>query len=173
MISRRLFLKAAAWFTAGGMGRRVFAADNRDRVLDLSHIHTGEHGVIAYRISGAYDTEALAALNRLLRCHFTDEVAQIEVAVLDLLCDVRDRFGREKEVQVLSGYRSPSYNAYLRSRGRGVAKDSLHLRGRAIDFSMPGVSPHELAEAARAFSAGGVGRYHDFIHIDVGAVRYW
>lgn len=173
MISRRLFLKAAAWFTATGMACSAFASENHERVLNLYHLHTGERLTTVYYSAGMYNAEARVALDRLLRCHFTDEVAPIDVAVLDLLCDIKDRFGKGKQIEIVSGYRSPHYNAYLRNHGRRVARDSMHVRGRAIDFSIDGASSRDLARAAQGFCAGGVGRYPHFVHIDVGLVRYW
>jgi len=47
------------------------------------------------------------------------------------------------------------------------------LKGLAIDFSISGVSKNFLACTAKTFTAGGVGEYHEFVHIDVGPVRSW
>lgn len=38
---------------------------------------------------------------------------------------------------VVSGYRSPEYNAILGQNGYGVASNSMHLQNRAIDFYTP------------------------------------
>jgi uncharacterized protein YcbK (DUF882 family) len=164
----------AAW----GLARAVPclstpAATGRGRPLRMYHIHTGERIEADYRSKGRYDEEALDRINWFLRCYYTDTVKPISPAVIDLLCDVRDRVGYRGEIEIISGYRSPEYNAYLHSIGHHVAGGSLHVRGLAIDFSMPGVGTSRLARTARLLAAGGVGRYPAFVHIDTGRVRYW
>ena len=60
-------------------------------------------------------------------------------------------------------------------RTPGVAKNSLHVQGQAIDLRMPGVNTLTLRRVAHALARGGVGYYphSDFIHIDTGRVRQW
>jgi uncharacterized protein YcbK (DUF882 family) len=45
----------------------------------------------------------------------------------------------------------------------------------AIDIRMPGRALPVVRDAAKALGAGGVGYYPDsnFVHLDVGRVRYW
>jgi uncharacterized protein YcbK (DUF882 family) len=76
---------------------------------------------------------------------------------------------------VISGYRSPETNALLRKRNRGVAKNSLHVVGKAIDIRLPGVPLSVLRRVAVKLRGGGVGYYprSNFIHVDIGRVRYW
>jgi uncharacterized protein YcbK (DUF882 family) len=66
----------------------------------------------------------------------------------------------------------------LRERGgqsTGVATKSLHMVGKAIDIRVPGVKLDHLRGAARSLKLGGVGYYpsSNFVHVDVGRVRYW
>ena len=78
--------------------------------------------------------------------------------------------------EIISGYRSPATNERLRTtRGGGVAKQSLHTQGKAVDIRMTGVPLAELRDAAKSLQAGGVGYYprDNFVHIDTGRVRYW
>jgi uncharacterized protein YcbK (DUF882 family) len=173
MITRRNFLKAmvaASLFYPFG---KTLASDNAERILSLYNIHTDESLDISYFSGGRYDFEALDKINHLLRCHYANKVKPIDIAVLDLLCDVKNRIGADKEIQIISGYRSPEYNDYLRSIGRNVAKNSFHMRGVAIDFSIQGFSMGSLSRIAKSFLAGGVGQYAEFVHIDTGPVRYW
>ncbi len=173
MISRRNFLKAFV----GGMTiypfKNVIALQKTERVLDMYNIHTGESLDIKYYDSGIYDPKGLDEINYFLRCHYTDDVKDIDIGVLDFLYGIKETVGKDKEVQIISGYRSEKYNRYLRSLGRNVSRNSLHLLGLALDFRIPGISNDKLSKIARAFHAGGVGRYPEFVHIDTGPVRNW
>jgi len=173
MISRRNFIKAMAAAAVFYPFRNVFASQKTERSLDLYNIHTDERLDIDYFSSGSYDNEALEKINYLLRCPYTDQVKVIDIGALDLLCDIKDTVRKNKPIQIISGYRSPEYNEHLRSRSRKTAKDSLHMHGLAIDFSIEGISKKTLSGIAKSFFAGGVGKYRKFVHIDVGPVRYW
>jgi uncharacterized protein YcbK (DUF882 family) len=77
--------------------------------------------------------------------------------------------------EILSGYRSPKTNALLRNRSRGVARNSYHIMAMAVDLRIQSRSVSQVARAALALNAGGVGRYSrsDFVHVDSGPVRDW
>jgi uncharacterized protein YcbK (DUF882 family) len=173
MISRRTFIKAllaaAVYYPLKG----VYAYQNPDRILNMYNIHTDETLYTVYSSSGLYDTDAIDRINYFLRCHYTNKIMPIDIKVIDLLCDIKDICGRNKEITIISGYRSPLYNRFLRRQGRKVSKNSLHLEGRAIDFTIEGVSNRKLVRIAKTFKAGGVGKYPEFVHIDVGDLRYW
>ena len=173
MITRRNFLKAMVAASLSYPLGKTHASDNGERSLSLYNLHTDESLDISYFSGGRYNFEALDKINHLLRCHYANKVKPIDVEVLDLLCDVKNRIGTDKEIQIISGYRSPEYNDYLRSIGRNVAKNSFHMRGVAIDFSIQGSSMGSLSRIAKSFLAGGVGQYAEFVHIDTGPVRYW
>jgi uncharacterized protein YcbK (DUF882 family) len=151
-------------------GRGGFAGE---RILKMYNIHTGESLNIKYYSSGIYDRDAIDNINYFLRCHYTNEVKAMDIGVLDLLCNIKDIAGKDREVQIISGYRSLAYNEFLIRQGRNVSRNTLHLQGLAIDFSIEGVSNKGLSRIAKSFSAGGVGKYPEFVHIDVGRVRYW
>lgn len=149
------------------------AAFLNEKILTMFNIHTGERLHIQYCLSGKYDHEALQKINYFLRCHYTNEVREIDIRLLDLLCDIKGTAGGNAEVQIISGYRSADYNEKLVRHGRNVSRNSLHLQGLAIDFAIEKVRSERLSQIARSFAAGGVGRYPEFVHIDVGRVRYW
>ncbi len=173
MISRRYFLRTLFTLSLAYPLKKVFAFTQDEKFLHLYNIHTGEKLSTRYYASGGYDRDAINQIYHLLRCHYTNEVVPVDISLIDLLCEIKDSLGKDKEVHIVSGYRSHAYNEYLRSLGRKVAKDSLHLYGLAIDFSIPGISSDELSSIARFFSVGGVGEYPEFVHIDVGRIRYW
>ena len=111
----------------------------------------------------------------MLRDWRTGEVYQIDPVLLDDIFDLQARLGNRGAVRVISGYRSPKTNAALAGAGRGVAKRSLHMQGRAIDLALPGVPTLEIRDAALAMGRGGVGTYSKsgFVHLDTGRVRRW
>ncbi len=162
-----------ALVTLTSYARNVFGCDKKERALNLYNIHTGERLDVKYYSSGIYDHDAMSEINNIFRCHYSNEIKPMDVRVVDLLCDIKDILGKNKEVLIISGYRSRAYNEYLRRNGRGVASNSMHLQARAIDFRIPNVDNHKLAILAKSFYTGGVGIYPDFVHIDDGRVRYW
>jgi uncharacterized protein YcbK (DUF882 family) len=169
-IERRRFLKLLAG--AASLAISPAWASDAPRTLSLHNIHTGENLDLTYGSRTGSSPEALSRINHYFRCHHTNESISMDVAVVDLLSDIQQRLAGSR-IQIISGYRSPSYNELLRRQGRGVASGSLHLRGLAIDFAVPGVGTGELFTLAKSYSCGGVGRYPDFVHIDSGRVRYW
>jgi uncharacterized protein YcbK (DUF882 family) len=166
---------AALWPATAAVGKAM-PAGNDARQLAFAHTHTGERLQLVYAHGAQYLDEAMGALNRLLRDHYSGTVGRIDPTLFDLLHQVQHSLGARMPFEVISGYRSPATNAHLRtSRGGGVAKRSLHMDGRAIDVRLPGVPLAELRDAARALKGGGVGYYPQdrFVHIDTGPVRHW
>lgn len=150
-------------------------AGERERALGFYNLHTGERVETVYWAEGRYVHDSLRDINRVLRDHRTNDVARINTELLDLLHRLHQRMGTRQSFHVISGYRSPKTNAMLRRRSRGVAQRSLHMLGMAIDLRLPGRELGTLRRAAADLRAGGVGYYpsSNFIHVDVGRVRYW
>ena len=75
---------------------------------------------------------------------------------------------------VLSAFRTQETNALLARTTFGVAENSQHLYGRALDVRFPSRLADAMV-AARAMRRGGVGWYphSGFIHLDTGPVRNW
>jgi uncharacterized protein YcbK (DUF882 family) len=154
------------------------AATSVDKYLAFFNTHTRESLSTLYCCDGQYDPEALTKVNYLLRDHRANEVKPIDVHLLDLLYNLNKDLQTEEPYHVISGYRSPHTNQLLRARGgknTGVATRSLHMVGKAIDIRVPRVPLEELHKAAVALKKGGVGIYpsSNFVHVDVGRVRYW
>jgi uncharacterized protein YcbK (DUF882 family) len=63
----------------------------------------------------------------------------------------------------------------LARESRGVSRVSLHMKAMAIDVRVPDRPLLALRDAALALRLGSVGYYpaSDFVHVDVGRVRYW
>jgi len=99
----------------------------------------------------------------------TDAPMGIDPLLIQGLEQIRILAGN-KPVRILSGYRSPSYNAELRKKSRNVAKFSMHLTGKAADIQINGLTPSEvkaLAEKVPQFDNGGIGLYPTWVHVDV------
>jgi uncharacterized protein YcbK (DUF882 family) len=145
------------------------------RSLSLFNVHTRESIVVTFRQNGRYVQSELDRLNDFLRDSRSAEEVQMDPELFDILWLVRRRLRSEGSFQVLSGYRSPETNAWLASVSRGVASDSLHMRGQAMDVMLPGRTAGQIREAARQLGMGGVGYYprSGFVHLDTGPVRYW
>lgn len=179
--SRRSFLKASLLTTLAflhpGTARANFSLEKQPSGrLNLYNIHTGEKINTTYRDpDGQYNSQAIKELNWLLRCHYTNEQHPIDLQTLDFLDLVNARLGCNNEIHVISGYRSPKYNDHLLSQGHKVAKNSLHLEGRALDIRIPGTPLANIQRTALSFRLGGVGYYPsgDFVHIDSGTFRTW
>ena len=144
-----------------------------ERSLSFQHMRTDETLSAVYWAEGRYVPEGLREINRLLRDIRTDEVTQIDPHLLDFLFALKYRLDTNNPFQVVSGYRSPKTNAMLRRQSRSVARNSLHMQGKAIDIRVEGHLPSKIARAARSLELGGVGTYRRFVHLDAGEVRVW
>lgn len=143
--------------------------------LDLYHIHTREHLEITYREHGELVPQALEAITYLLRDFRREQSHSIDLELLDTLTTLYDMFDHRGRFEVISGYRSPRTNEALRRVTTGVAKDSLHVEGRAIDVRLTSADTAALRDAALSLHAGGVGYYpkSKFVHLDTGRLRSW
>ena len=145
------------------------------RTLSLVNVNTDEALVVTYWSDGAYRRDALDKLNHFLRDSREGAETEMDPQLFDVLWHTQMHVGFSGTVEVLSAYRSPTTNAWLASVSRGVASDSQHMNGNAMDISMPGVPVFKVRQVARSLGMGGVGFYprSGFVHIDTGPVRYW
>ena len=180
--NRRSFLKAtlAGMFVLLG-GTPAFSKiaateDLPEGRLTLFNTHNNEKLTVTYRtVDGEYNPEALSAIDRILRCRYTGEVARIDIRTIEFLNRIDKDLGGENEIHIISGYRSPELNVNLRREGRKVAKRSLHMKGKAIDIAIPHVNTETVRRTALKLGKGGVGYYPTagFVHIDSGPFRTW
>ncbi|MGH1462630.1 MAG: YcbK family protein [Neptuniibacter sp.] len=175
--SRRKFLKvlggSAALTTLPKTSFANIHAETEHH-LSLLNLHTGESIASPFYHSGTFDHDGINALNYLLRDHRNDQVIGMDTKLLMLLHDLQQQFN-DKQIHVISAYRSPATNEMLRRKGHKVAKRSYHLKGQAIDIRIPGVDIKDLHKASLFMRSGGVGLYtrNNFVHVDVGPVRSW
>ena len=159
---------------AGLPGRQAQAA-TRERSVLLHHCHTGEMLQTVYFADGRYQPEALREATHHLRDWRDNTQLPIAPGVLHLLWSLRATLATTAPIQVFCGYRSPETNAMLRRTHHGAARNSLHMRGMAIDLFVPDRPLRTVRAAAVGLRAGGVGYYprSGFVHVDTGDIRYW
>ncbi|MCI4660857.1 MAG: DUF882 domain-containing protein [Neomegalonema sp.] len=145
------------------------------RQLNLVNHRTAEKLNVVYYVDGEYIPEAIDEVSFLMRDWRRNEVMPIDTRTLDLVAAMSKKLDVSEPFQVVSGYRSPSTNDMLRSKGRGVAKNSFHTRGMAVDVALQSRSVGKIYSAAMSCRVGGVGRYtrNHFVHVDCGPPRTW
>jgi len=155
--------------------RRTRHALDKPRQLSFYNVHTGEALKTVYWEDGDYVPGALREVNYFFRDFRANEVKSIDPGLLDLLYDIRSELETSRPFNLVSGYRSPTTNAWLASQSEGVARHSMHIEGRAADINIPGRQLLFLERVALALRVGGVGYYPraGFIHVDTGRIRRW
>jgi uncharacterized protein YcbK (DUF882 family) len=179
-LTRRALLSAFAATTvvaaptmAGAFGFLRGAGDIR-RIRMYSG-RTGESIDTIYWIEGNYIPEAMAEINHFMRDWRNGRRTNVDSRAIDIMAASHNLLDAGEPYMMLSGYRSPETNAALRSQSRGVARNSLHMRGQAADLRLQSRSVGQMARAAQACNAGGVGLYSrsNFVHMDCGPIRVW
>lgn len=181
MLSRRNFLKLTTGSVALASMSPILShaalsqEPSAPREIALRNIHTGEKLKVCFFDGQQYVEEALDQIDHICRDFRQNEKFPIDRRLLVQLDMVQQKLGVNREIQIISGYRSPATNNMLRKNSNGVAKKSKHMLGKAIDFRIAGVDLKHVRNATRSLKAGGVGYYPEsgFIHIDTGRVRYW
>jgi len=145
------------------------------RGMTLVNVNTKETLTVTFWSDGAYHRDALDQLNHFLRDSQNNLQTEMDPLLFDVLWHTMSLIGYSGPVEVLSAFRSPATNAWLASMSRGVARDSQHMNGNAMDIRFPGVPVFKIRQAARSLQMGGVGFYprSGFVHLDTGPVRYW
>lgn len=179
MMQRRAFLKSCLFLAAPTLSIPALAktaqAAPGERTLRLYNTHTGEKLSTTFWAEGEFIPDAMKDINKVLRDHRNNKVAEMDPELLLLLTQLNGKLDNNKELHIISGYRSPESNAKLHAASGGVAKRSLHMDAKAIDIRLPGKDLRMLHKAAMSLKGGGVGYYADsqFVHMDTGRVRYW
>lgn len=134
------------------------------RHLNLTWQSTGERLTTIYSRNGRPIDEEIDKVNHFLRDRSTGDSVDMDIKLLNILSRIQDYYGVHRPITVLSAYRTVETN----KQTEGAAENSMHIKGRAVDISIPGVSARSLAEIARRKGAGGIGIYRNSIHIDTG-----
>lgn len=168
---------SALFLLAGSHGLQNAVANGDTRTISMHHTHRGDDITVTFKRNGRYDADGLKRLNHFLRDWRTDDQTEMDPQLFDAVWEVTREFGDDKKVHIISSYRSPKTNAMLARRSSGVARSSLHMQGKAMDFFIPGVPLDQIRAAGLRLQRGGVGFYptsgSPFVHMDVGNVRHW
>lgn len=159
------YANAAGFLRGAGDIRRISMYSGR----------TGERLDTIYWIEGEYIAEAVREINMHMRDWRTGEAVQMDLRTIDIMAAASSLMDVNEPYLLLSGYRSPQTNAMLRRQSSAVAQNSLHMRGQAADLRLQSRTTAQMASAAAACNAGGVGRYFgsNFVHMDCGPIRTW
>jgi uncharacterized protein YcbK (DUF882 family) len=170
---------AACLLLVSSIGTQHAKAVGDTRSIALHHVHTGEDLTVTYKKNGQYDEDALKKINWIMRDWRKNQSVEMDRQEIDLLWEVYQEVGAKEPIHIICGYRAPSTNNMLRGRSKnsGVARNSQHTLGKAIDFFIPGVPLDTLRATAMRLQGGGVGYYptsgSPFVHLDIGNVRAW
>lgn len=173
------------WLSLGGivLGAAVFpnqllaaVSTPKPRILRMRNINTGEYFNSEFYTEKGFSLGALRKLDWFMRDKRNDQVHRMDPRLFNKLYRIQSALGlRNAEIQIICGYRSAASNAAMHRRSRGVASNSYHVKGQAIDFRIDGVALSKVRQAAQDLNNGGVGFYpkSNFVHIDTGPVRDW
>lgn len=169
LTKRQLLTSGSAALTTLIFPRLSLATSKFEKKLILYNTHTSEWFKDIFWENGHYIPEQLEALNYFLRDPSNGKTTIIEPRLLNLMNSIQKTVNEKKPFEIISGYRSKEFNDQLRKKGKGVAQNSKHIEGKAVDIRMSGVQLIKLRDAAKKQRAGGVGFYpkSNFIHIDI------
>ncbi|WP_171099057.1 MULTISPECIES: DUF882 domain-containing protein [unclassified Ruegeria] len=165
VVAAPTYSNAAGFLRGGGDIRRIRMYSGR----------TGERIDMVYWVDGKYIKDAVKEVNYFMRDWRSDQVKKMDLRTIDIMAASHNLLDVSEPYMLLSGYRSPQTNAMLRSKSRGVARNSLHMKGQAADLRLSSRSVTQMAKAAMSCRAGGVGKYYrsNFVHMDCGDIRTW
>ncbi|MEQ8968470.1 MAG: DUF882 domain-containing protein [Azospirillaceae bacterium] len=155
--------------------RQMLAERSGRRTVKVFNAHTNESLRATYFADGTYREDELARLDHFFRDWRAQAMVRMDPDAIDIIASLQALAETETPLVILSGYRTRRTNQMLANRYDGVAANSFHMRGMAIDLTLPGYSVEGLWRNALALGRGGVGYYPEngFIHVDSGPVRRW
>ncbi|WP_308569709.1 YcbK family protein [uncultured Haemophilus sp.] len=173
------------WLSLGGIVLGACALPNaamamvstpKPRLLSFHNVNTGERLVGEYAANGGFNRTLLGKMDYFMRDRRTDQVRRMDPNLFLKFYRIQSALNlRNAEIQVICGYRSAATNAMRHRQSHGVASNSYHIKGQAIDFRINTVPLARLRQAAENLQSGGVGYYphSNFVHVDTGPNRTW
>lgn len=172
------FMKSLAPTTAGPVSTAPTAELPEKKIAFYNKV-TKEHLETVFQVGDKFVPEAVFQISNLLRDHHSGETHKIDMRLINWMHQLQQELGTETVIQVLSGYRSPVTNASLRKKSRRVARNSMHMQGKALDFRFEGIPVKKVrslaVDIAEHQGFGGIGYYsrQGFMHLDTGPKREW
>lgn len=165
LIAAPTYSNAAGLLKGAGDSRRIRMYSGR----------AGESLDVIYWIDGDYVPDVFKEISYFMRDLRTGTMVDIDPRTIDIMAATHQLLDVSEPYLLLSGYRSPETNEILRSRNRGVARNSFHITGQAADVRLKSRSVGQMAKAAASCHSGGVGKYSrsNFVHMDCGPERRW
>lgn len=113
-------------------------------------------------------------INHLLRSYSDDKIHPVDKRLIELADHLQDHFDVDT-IEVISGFRSPDFNAKLKLEGRNVATNSQHTQGKALDIHIDELREDAVRDYLLSLKLGGVGYYGKIlmVHMDFGPHRFW
>jgi uncharacterized protein YcbK (DUF882 family) len=154
----------------------------KPRTLSVVRPASGERSKVLYWKDGEIIDAAYQELCHMLRDVNGKAAMPIDPKLLETLWASQafvERYGLDKPLEILSGYRTPASNNRLIEQGVPAARQSLHMSGKAADIRIAGLTEEVLGGLVRSFRQGGVGFYYrsgpkgGWIHTDTGLNRTW
>jgi uncharacterized protein YcbK (DUF882 family) len=154
----------------------------KPRTLSVIRPASGERAKVLYWKDGEMIDSAYQELCHMLRDVNGKASMPIDPRLLETLWASQafvERYGLDKPLEILSGYRTPASNNRLIEQGVPAARQSLHMSGKAADIRIAGLTEEVLGGLVRSFRQGGVGFYYrsgpkgGWIHADTGLNRTW
>lgn len=148
----------------------------KPRELWLYREQTKENIRACYYRNGEIDLDGYKKISWILRDTAENKAVYMDTQLMDILRGVYGYFinyGYDQPLIIKSGYRT--FKTNQRGAKEGTAKNSYHLKGRAVDVHAPGIPDWYVANLGLYFKKGGVGVYpkRDFTHLDTGPQRFW
>jgi len=175
---RRDFLKKSSLLLSSAIiPSEVFAKTRKPQPLYLFNTHIQKvFRPKVFTDSWKYDIIGLFELDKAMMDYRTYQIKRIDLKLVNLLYKIQSYIGFDRKIYIISGYRSPATNNYLRKHSYGVAKNSYHVKAKAADIHIEGMRLSRARDIIRGINEnGGVGYYPNsgFIHTDVGPKRSW
>jgi uncharacterized protein YcbK (DUF882 family) len=174
-LSRRSFIKGLGVIPLLGVPKLLRAAPLMEKKLILYNIHTGEWFKEVMWAGKSLIAEHQAKLDHFLRDWRTNDRHHIDPRLIGLLMTVKDQLPSKSHFTVICGYRCPKTNQDLRKSRKGVAKNSLHCQGKAVDIQCKDIALRKLRDLVKRQKMGGVGYYPatGFVHADIRERPYY
>ena len=148
----------------------------KPRILSFRNINTNERLSGEFVLGKGFSSSVTKKIAHFMRDKRDQSTHRMDPKLFSKFYRLQQSLGlRNTEIQIICGYRSPKSNAAMHNRSRGVASNSYHLRGQAVDFRIDGVPLAKVRNAVKNLKDGGTGYYprSNFVHMDTGPVRSW